>query len=80
VSGVLGIGAVALLVGLGLLSLKRRRETVALEKQRAGARSHTGEAQHERSRIHRAAVRSALQQTEQAAAQAEPAEPARSAG
>jgi hypothetical protein len=57
VSEVLAIGAVVVLTGLALLSFMRQREGVAAEKERANARAHTGDAQHERSSSRRAAVR-----------------------
>jgi hypothetical protein len=52
---VLAIAALIVLVGLCVLSLKRQREKVALKKQLAVARSHVGDAQHERSRSRREA-------------------------
>jgi hypothetical protein len=55
--GVLAIIALVVLASLALLSLKRQRETVSLDKQAAEIRSHTGEAQRERSTDRRAAVR-----------------------
>ena len=60
----LAIVALAILGGLCLLSLKRQRERAAAEKQTAGARSQTGDAQHDRSMSRRAAVRSSLDQDE----------------
>ena len=58
---VLAIAALALLAGLALVSLIQQRRTVALDKQQAEARSHTGDAQHNRSVSRRAAARSAPQ-------------------
>jgi hypothetical protein len=74
VSTVLAIAALTVLVGLGLLSLKRQREGVAEEKQLAEARAHSGDAQHDRSMSRRADVRSGSDNTSQA-----PAEDVRSA-
>jgi hypothetical protein len=71
-SSVLAIAALAILVGLGLLSFKRQRETVALEKHQAGVRSHVGDAQHDRSANRRAAGRAASAETRDAPAQAVP--------
>jgi hypothetical protein len=60
----LAIVALAILGGLCLLSLKQQRERAAAEKQTAGARSQTGDAQHDRSMSRRAAVRSGPDQHE----------------
>jgi hypothetical protein len=55
--GVLAIVALVVLAALALLSLKRQRETVSRDKQAAEVRSHTGDAQHDRSSDRRAAAR-----------------------
>jgi hypothetical protein len=60
----LAIVALVVLGGLVLLSLKRQLELAAAEKQTAGARSQTGDAQHDRSMSRRAAIRSGLDQDE----------------
>jgi hypothetical protein len=71
-SGVLAIAALAVLAGLGLLSLKRQRESEAIEKRRVDAMPHAGEAQHERSLSRRADVRSAHDHAEEIPADALP--------
>jgi hypothetical protein len=55
--GILAIVALVVLASLALLSLKRQREAGSLDKQAAEIRSHTGEAQRDRSTNRRAAVR-----------------------
>jgi hypothetical protein len=63
---VLAFAAVAVLAALGLLSLKKQRETGAVEKQEAGVRARTGEAQRNRSMDRRAAIRSGSDASEHA--------------
>jgi hypothetical protein len=62
----LAIVALVVLGGLVLLSFKRQLQLAASEKQTAGARSQTGDAQHDRSMSRRAAIRSGLDQDEAA--------------
>jgi hypothetical protein len=54
---VLGFVALAVLIGLAFVSIKRQREKVSYEKQQAEYRAHVGDEQHERSMHSRAAVR-----------------------
>ena len=65
-TAVLAIVALIILGSLVLLSFKRQRELAAAEKQTAGARAQTGDAQHDRSMSRRAAIRSGLDQDEAA--------------
>jgi hypothetical protein len=59
---VLAIIALVVLASLALLSLKRQRETVSLDKQAAESRALTGVAQHDRSIDRRAAARTVSDQ------------------
>ena len=61
---VLAIVALAVLLGLVVLSAKRQREGAASEKQEAKVRSNVGSAQHERSSARLAAARSASEQAQ----------------
>jgi hypothetical protein len=62
-SAVLAIVALAVLIGLAMLSLVRQRQTLGVEKQEANFRSHVGDAQHERSASRLAAIRSTPEET-----------------
>jgi hypothetical protein len=61
---VLAIVALAVLVGLVVLSAKRQRAGAASEKQEAKVRSNVGTAQHERSTARLTAARSAHDQAQ----------------